>query len=697
MGFLRRVGRRQAIQTAAAIGASLAAAPALGIVGVPAAAAGPSGTHGVLQVPVQLYIEGIAVDATSTKLIQQFLDKTINARLKGVRATFQAQGNASGVVSAMLAGAPIPWVVSSCCTDWPVLLPFLENLNPYVARDNIDEHAIWGVGQLARFRLPNGLYGFPEDAASDVYLYRQDILDDLGLAYPQPNWTWTEAEALWRQCTGNVHGQWRYGTNCPFGPTTTEGLPTVVAGYGGSFMDATHTQCLLDELACIRAGQYWFHMVWDKVATWGDGSPNPAIATGQLVFNTSADPTVLYAVTQLGNKVKWDFCPWPSFPVRSVGKLHDNFYAMLGAVPNKEIAWTLLKWIAVEKEWYQFYMRLALTPPARADMMEEWYAVLRSTAPILAGKQLQYWGDPTLKGEGVYDYEFFQYSPTQAQNLVSNVWPNIWNRKTGVTSGFTQIAKQINALEISGAATASALGGIKAGLAGVRNGHYPEPTRNGVGSASTPAGSLITVRGRSATVIAGGSGFGATADSCVFAGVSFTPTQGDFVCRLDALALGSGPHLSQWAMAGLMARNDLSTVAPTALVAVTAGDGLCVLSRTIQTPGDILGPPVIQLGAQGLLPQSDLTVYPAAGTRSLLRRPVWLRLSRQGENWRAASSFDGSHWTPAGAPVSLQMAGCWIGPFATANNLGSGGKGTVSASFSLLSATPTQDVQIGRA
>jgi ABC-type glycerol-3-phosphate transport system substrate-binding protein len=697
MNIRHRFSRRQILRAAGTVGAALTAAPLLGVLDAPVTLAAPAATHGVLNVPIQLYIEGISVNATSTKLIQEYLDKTINGRIKGARAIFQPQGNAGGVVSAMLAGASYPWIVSSCCTDWPVLLPFLENLDPYITRDNIDEHAIWGVGQLSRFREPNGLFGLPEDAASDVYLYRQDILDDLGLPYPSPDWTWSEAETLWRRCTGNVHGQWRYGTNCPFGPGTTEGLPTVVAAYGGSFMDATHTRCLLNEIGSIHAGEYWFHMVWDKVATWGDGVPNPAIVTGQLVFNTSADPTVLFAVTQLGTKVKWDFCPWPSFPVRSVGKLHDNFYAMMASVPNKELAWTLLKWIAVEKEWYQFYMHVALTPPARADMMDEWYAVLRATAPILANKHLEYWGDPTLRGEGIYDYEFFQYSPSQAQSIISTVWPNIWNQKTGVTAGFQQITEQVNALEAAGAATAQTVNGIQAALGAVHNGQYPLPTATGSGAPATSATALVSVRDRTVTMTAGGSGIGASADSCVMAAATFTPVDGDVVCRLDAFSLASGPHLSQWAMAGLMARNDLSSVAPMVAVAVTAGDGLAVISRVIQMPGDVVGTPAVQMGAQGLLTQQQLTTYPpSAAQGNVMRRPLWLRLSRRASMWTAYTSVDGSTWTVAGQPVQVQVAGCWVGPFAAANNLSTGGVGTVRASFSQLSAAPSQAVQIGR-
>lgn len=402
------------------------------------------------KVYMQLYIEGIPVNKTSTALIQQFVDQSFNAKHAGIRATFQPQGNMAGVVSAVLAGSETPAVVSSCCADWPVIVPFLEKLDPYLKSDNVDIGSTWGAGQLARFQQPDGLYGLPEDAASDVYLYRQDILDQLGLEYPDPAWTAQEAQALWQACSGKIQGQankWRFGTGCPFGPGTTEGLPTVVAGYGGSYMDATQTRCLLDQPGSIEAGNYWMQMVWNKVATDGDGSPNGKIKTGELVFTTAADPTVLYAVQQLGAGVKWDFIPWPVFPKRPVGKLHDNFYGMLANAKDKELAWEMLRWAAVDPDWQRFYMQLALTPPALPNLFDEWYTTLRATAPILKNKHLEYWAEPTLKGWGIYDNEFFRYSPTQANNIVNQVWPQIWNHQTTVELGFKQIADQINALE----------------------------------------------------------------------------------------------------------------------------------------------------------------------------------------------------------------------------------------------------------
>ena len=423
--------------------------------------AAPQPTSQVLTINFQLWTPAVPVNKTSLTLIQQFVDQSFNAKTKGVYAKWSgSQGSESTIVSEVLAGsASAPYVVASCCGDWPIIQPFLAQLDPFFKSDNINVSTTWQPGQLSRFQDANGnTYGLPEDAASDAYLYRQDILDGLGLPYPSPTWTAAEAASLWAACSGKLsNGAWRYGVGAPFSAGATEGLPTVVSGFGGQFQSADRTQLLMDSPQAIAAGEYWMNMVWNRVATGGDGSPVPGIFNGTCVFTTGAEPTIIDAVEQLGDKAKWDFLPWPVFPAHSVGKLHDNFYGMLASAPQQEVAWELLKWIAVGPDWQRFYMQLALAPPGQASLLQEWYTIMEATAPILKGKQLQYWGSATLAGQGVYDYEFMQYAPSQAANVVTGWFGKVWNQTVSVTEGFTQMTQQVNALEAQAAAAASKL------------------------------------------------------------------------------------------------------------------------------------------------------------------------------------------------------------------------------------------------
>ncbi len=448
------VVRRSVLRAAATLAAS-AGAVAVGGCGptAPAAAsssARPTPTNPVKQVPFQLYFVGPPINKTSIGLIQQFVDATFNTRYTGIRAVFQPPYNMAGVVTTILAGAEAPVVVSSCCADWPTILPFLEPLDSYLKKDNIDSASLWSKGQLDRFRLPNGQYGLPEDAASEAYLYRQDILDELGLPYPDPNWTHEDAASLWRACSGMQGGKFRYGATMACDNGTAWGLAALVPGFGGAYLDETRTTCLLDQPASIHCVDYWMDLVWSKAVTTGGGWPNQGVFKGSVVFSQGAEPTILQAVENLGTSTKWDFIPFPSFPAGRIGVLHDNFYGMLQSAQDKELAWDLLKFAAVEPDWSRFYMKVALSPPALPSLLEEWTQILRQTAPVLNGKHLEHWTAPTLAGAGHYDFEFFRYEPQQAYSAVNTQWARIWQRQTDVTMGLQAAAQQVNALQAVG-------------------------------------------------------------------------------------------------------------------------------------------------------------------------------------------------------------------------------------------------------
>ncbi len=435
------------------VAAGLAAAGALD----GGCAARPAAAGRVLVVAFQLYVVGVPNDATTVNLVQEFVDQAFNARHRGVRALWQfANGPPGATVTAVLAGAATaPLLLAHAGSVWPQYQPLLAPLDGKLRAAGVPGHT-WAPGQLAAFRVGGKLYALPNNAASEAYLYRQDILDELGMRYPQPGWTYQDAQRLWRRCSGAMPGGGhRYGCTVPFGPGTAlnpvpEGLAAVVHGFGGAYRDAGHTRCLLDLPGSIRCGQYFLDLVWEQAATSGDGYPNPGIFDGSVVFTQGAEPTIIEAVQRLGTQAKWDFIPHPTFPVRRVGILHDNFYGINALSPHQDLAFELLRFAAIDAVWTRFYMRQALAPPGQVGLLEEWLAVLRSVAPPLRSKNLEAWTQPTIDGLGRYDYEFFHYQPQNVAGVFARQWPALWSHQVGVTAGFRAIADEINALEAAG-------------------------------------------------------------------------------------------------------------------------------------------------------------------------------------------------------------------------------------------------------
>lgn len=664
-----------------------------------AAAAGPAAVNGVTTVYFELNWQQ-NWDLTAQKLVQQYVDQTFNAQHRGVRAIPTNQQGASGVLAQVLAGDPqMPATVTSCCSDFAVARPMLAELDPWLSRDNLSRN-LWSPGQIASFQEPNGLFAVPAYTAPQPLIYNQTLFDDQGLKYPDPDWDYLEATKIWRSLSGTNHqGQHRYGTTFQWQPNSFDGSQFLLKGFGGEEMDPSHTRCLLDSKQSIAAGEWIYAQVWDKViinrfGLSGNGAQD--ILADQVGMYQSAGNMLFEAVENLGTRVKWDVLPMPTWSVRKATNVNVDYFGMNAYYRDQELAWELFKYVAANPAYQRFIISTTLMFPNLMSLWDEWERDINAAAPITVGKQIKWWPDAALQGYG-YGRGFWRYDPVSVFQTLDNGIQPIWDRKISVVEGFTQLTRQVNAIESVGAATAASEASIVRGLASVSHGRYTSaPSTTGAGTPATAAGSRITVAGHSVTLLGDGTGVGATGEGSVFAGSPFMAADGSITCRLDVLRSSGGAHLSQWAMAGLMMRNDLTDLSPLAVLAVTAGDGLIVLSRSIQMPQEIVGIPAQQLGERGLLTQPELTTYPASPGTNILRRPVWLRLTRHGTTWRAATSFDGATWNLAGASFTVQMAACWAGVFATANNPVDGAASHLAASFSHLSVPPSQRVQIGK-
>ncbi len=386
---------------------------------------------------------------TALELCQEFTDTNFNAQHKGVRAVPMPWGNASGVLAEVLAGNPqTPAVVSSCCGDFATAQPMLARLDPLLKQDNMPT-SLWSEGQLVTYQMPDGLYGVPAYTACQPLIYSQSIFDELGLPYPDPGWDYQEATRIWTQLAGAIKNGWRYATTMQFYPNNYDGQVYLHKGFGGELMDATKTICLLDQAPAIRAGQWIYPLVWDKVIINRGGfsfSGATALRRGVCGMYQSAGDMLYDAVTNLGTAAKWDVIPMPSWPVRRGTNVQVDYYAVNAQYPDQNLAWELFKFVAAGKETNRFLIGATLSFPNLSSMWDEWMSIVRSAAPVTQNKHIEYWAEAAQQGYG-YGHEFFLYDPTQALNAMSPILQQMWDNRLDPAQGYRMIAQQINALE----------------------------------------------------------------------------------------------------------------------------------------------------------------------------------------------------------------------------------------------------------
>jgi ABC-type glycerol-3-phosphate transport system substrate-binding protein len=698
----RRTGGRGVLDgpvTRRALGryaAFAAGAAAMGGLRLPTALAAPTLSGGEIQILFQSNWQGSSWNTTAQKLCQAFVDSTFNSmpQYRGIRAVVvpNGQGAAGTIIGSALAAAPgIPDVVEDCCSDFPTYVSagFLAPLNDQLKVDNINVYNLFIRGHLEALSEDGIIYALPSYDAPPTMYYRQDILDELGLGYPDPNWTYQDAEKIWRACTSVKAGSVRNGVTLYTGVE----MEYLLRGWGTSEMTPDRTVCLLDDPKAIAAGEWLYDLILSGVAGYRTDSGGLFGAKPQAVFAMSGGWSLLPAAVNLRG-VKWNILPMPRWP-SGYSTTFDNidFYGMYAGTKHPQAAWEFMRWITTQPDYTRFLMRVNLIGPALVSLWDEYEAIVKAAAPPLRDKDLFYIKEAALSGRA-YPHLFFRYGFSQADNILNEWFGKIGAKQVSVAEGFTQAARQVNAWEQQALKYEQEQKALVRAIEStpVRpNSNYPAPSVTGIGVPPTPTPYIVE---RDGTFVLLGDGWDCweASDNTTLACIPVTETEGEWSCRVVLISNLTCPHLSQWAKVGLMARADLSDDAPAAYVHVTGAHQIEWQARL----------------QAGMTPssQSGLTPNPGnAGTLTLpntkpaanyLIKPVWLKLSRKGVTWTAWGSFDGVHWQQLGTPQIAQMGGCWVGIQACAHNGSFNNQGYIRAVIDHVSFQPTHFVQVGQ-
>ena len=398
------------------------------------------------------WANGAPWNSHTTAIVQQFLDQTFNQRTRGIRAVPWGVccGKWSQIIAASLGGAGYPDIIGECCVGFASLRDagILSPLDAYMRRDNIPT-SLWSKGHVAVLQAGGHQLGLPMYDGPQVLGYRQDILDQLGLSYPAPDWTLAEAVRLWQGCSAAVGGRRRYGASLEWYP----GWEYLLRGFGGTEMNAAGTHCLLDSPACVAAAEWFYHLLFAQTITYR--TDVAGLADGSAVFSALGGWDIFNEATLLGNRFKWNLVPVPSMPHGRFTYANKDFWSLNRACRHPEAAWSVLRWLAAEPEWQRFIIKTALLEPSLNSLWNEWEAAILAAAPPLHGVAIGYYKEAAQKGYGI-PAPFYTYAPVTARSEIAAGLTQIAGHKVSVKVGFQDIARQINALEQSSASTAPA-------------------------------------------------------------------------------------------------------------------------------------------------------------------------------------------------------------------------------------------------
>ena len=462
-GWTRRRVLGRVAMTAAAVTAGSAALSACASSSAGNASSSTSAAPAAQFTGITLHFQtnnqGGNFDKTRLSLFQGFVDDNFsnNPKYKGIRAVIDPAGwgNPSGQITASIAGSGYNDVLHSCCSDLVTYQSggWLTPLDDYLRRDNIATSA-WNKGHVDVLTFDGKLMALPSYDGPGVIAYRQDILDDLGLPYPDASWTWQQATDLWTRCSlqSKKTNKWQYGVS-PYMSGHYEWMNFWVHAFGGQEMTPDRQTCLLDKQPGVAALDYMATNIKNKVFI--DRVEVGGLVSGQCVFSYNGGWNVLPLAMQLGTKYKWDILPTPNWANGRATFCNIDFYAINSATKHPDESWLLMEWLTHEPDYQRFQMKSTLVQPCLISLFDEWEALVKSVAPPLQNKQLQWFKDAVVNGYG-YPTIFFKYAPNQTDNLIDSWWTQITTGKVSPQEGATQMANQVNQLQQAAAAEAAA-------------------------------------------------------------------------------------------------------------------------------------------------------------------------------------------------------------------------------------------------
>lgn len=672
--------RRQCLRWGLSGAGALAAGAALAPL---ARAAAPVSGSGVIL---------LRVGGNTTPLWVEIQNRSVEpflAQHPGVRIQWVPNGTAAQIVTDTLAG-DVPDVLSGYHPGMLIQGHAALDIAPYARASNVD-FRIWNQSVVDAWRDGSALYGIPDSPNVYGMIVNIGTLNDLGLKLPSPDWDYQEAEALWRAATSVTAKQHVYGGAILQNSGTVLPASVYLHGFGGAYVDPTNrARCTADSPASLQALEWAYGLNLDGVAWMTTSSFPNQYAKGLAV----CDMFGIGSLPQLAASFRgqeWDFWPTPRLPQGAFNDMSPGAWFVSSITRQPQVAWDLIYYFASARYPQRLMMKVALSTPSSLDLWPEYVGTVIQYAPPLRNKNLSVL--PQLAASGVVR-RTFEYLPAGATDILSKAGQDVLNKTASVTEAFTAATKEVNAMQASAsvymAQQAKVAGLLGQAAAAAKAVSFPAPATTGAGSPPTQAAKgAVTVHHGSYTLVGSGHGLSlALNDAFTIACAPWTSSLGTFTCRLTSIASVGGPP-SSGAKVGLMARGDLSSTSPLITVAAAINRGVHVWDRGIAEikvadQSGFGGPPV--LPESGLLLPRQTSPQP----RNYLLKPVWFRLVRDVEKWTAWTSFDGTHWSQAGTTAGIQMAGCWVGIWASNN-----GGNDLRCVFDHLSFMPVGFYQVG--
>lgn len=258
------------------------------------------------------------------------------------------------ILSQAAAGTP-PDVILQGGRDFGLFVTkgVVQSLDGLIARDHYDLSDFFPIClQLTTWK--KHVYGLPDDLNLLGLYYNKDLFNRAGIPHPPftwdaPGWSWQIFAQTARKLTSQT-GIPSFGAD--FGGTAPTNIATVLWAYGGDFLSADWTRCLLDQPPAIAAIQYLSDLMLRDRAIPNPAVPNqqsaPSFLNGRIAMHV-AGAFFSNPASQTIKSFSWDAAALPSGSAGAfsvAGGTQGSSWSITAATKHREGAWRLTQWMA---------------------------------------------------------------------------------------------------------------------------------------------------------------------------------------------------------------------------------------------------------------------------------------------------------------------------------------------------------------
>lgn len=381
---------------------------------------------------------------------QQFAQPALDqfqAQNPGIQVKLVSPGGGGSFLTEILAGT-----APDVFQDWSIgpyrAANAVLDLSTYIHRDNIDI-GIWSPGQIHAMRDEEGIQFLPCYVHVTTMAVNYGILDDLGLAYPQPDWTYEQAAQLYRACTFDKAGKHHYGVGMYFVGQSmgdASSMSTYVSHFfGGSVGDPSRVRCNIGDPKSYAGIQWVEQLHYDRVLSPSERESDLA----NVAFIEAGSASLPNYLKSWTDKLKWSFIPMPHFPAGQYSFEATDYYAINAGTKHPEESWTLIKWLTALPDWSRHCMKYLLRTPSLVSLWDEYAATVEAIAPFVHGRGMSTFTEAAAHW-GIAN-TVFKYNQPQVATILNTQLALVYNNKATAAEAMPNAAQQVDALEGAGA------------------------------------------------------------------------------------------------------------------------------------------------------------------------------------------------------------------------------------------------------